>query len=88
MFPGTKTLRVLLTTRQVDLIFPQESLERLRGKLGEEIFSPVHYRVIMKLSDILQGEFFTQYVKVGNITMLSEGKIGQDNVFTLKDGWS
>lgn len=42
----------------------------------------------MTLGDILHGEFFTQYIKVGDIMMLSEGKIGRDNVFSLKDGWS
>ncbi|KAI0126213.1 ribonuclease P 40kDa subunit [Xylariales sp. AK1849] len=71
---------------KVDLILPQEALERLRTKLALDAFSPMHYRVIMKLGDILDGEFFTQYVKVGDIMMLSEGRIGQDDVFSLKHG--
>ncbi|KAI1874696.1 hypothetical protein JX265_004904 [Neoarthrinium moseri] len=71
---------------KVDLILPQQSFEKLRMKLGQDAYSPTHSRVIMTLGDILNGEFFTQYIKVGNIMMLSEGRIGQDNVFAIKDG--
>lgn len=55
-------------------------------KLAHGIYAPTYHRVIMKLGDILDGEFFTQYVKIGNIMMLSEGRMGQDNVFLLNDG--
>jgi ribonuclease P/MRP protein subunit RPP40 len=55
-------------------------------RLAQDAYSPTYYRVIMKLGDILDGDFFTQYIKVGNIMMLSEGSTGQDNVFSLKDG--
>lgn len=61
-------------------------MEKLRIKLAQDAYSPTYHRVIMKLGDILSGEFFTQYIKVGNIMMLSEGNTGQDNVFALKDG--
>ncbi|KAH8649943.1 ribonuclease P 40kDa subunit-domain-containing protein [Xylariales sp. PMI_506] len=71
---------------KVDLIVPQDAFEKLRMKLAQDAYSPGYSRVIMKLGDILDGEFFTQYVKVGNVAMLSEGRIGQDNVFSLKDG--
>ncbi|KAL2430812.1 hypothetical protein ABEF95_013579 [Exophiala dermatitidis] len=43
-------------------------------------------KVIMKLEDVVSGDFFTEYVKRGNILMLSEGQPGVDNVFSLKDG--
>ncbi|KAK9412741.1 putative Ribonuclease P 40kDa subunit [Seiridium unicorne] len=55
-------------------------------KLAQDAYVPTYYRVIMKLGDILDGEFFTQYIKVGNIMMLSEGNMAQGNVFSLKDG--
>ncbi|KAH6648233.1 ribonuclease P 40kDa subunit [Truncatella angustata] len=71
---------------KVDLILPQEAAEKFRMKLAQEAYSPTYHRVIMKLGDILDGEFFTQYIKVGNIIMLSEGSTAQDNVFALKDG--
>ena len=40
----------------------------------------------MKPSDIISGDFFTSYIKVGNIVMLSEGRSGTDNVLSLSDG--
>ncbi|KAF7538047.1 hypothetical protein G7054_g3237 [Neopestalotiopsis clavispora] len=71
---------------KVDLILPQEAADKLRMKLAQESYSPTYHRVIMKLADILDGEFFTQYIKVGSIIMLSQGDTSQDNVFSLKDG--
>ncbi|KAI7270932.1 hypothetical protein KC345_g7316 [Hortaea werneckii] len=43
-------------------------------------------KVNMKLIDLLSGDFFSQYVKTGNIVMLSEGRPGVDNVFSLHEG--
>ncbi|PWY95071.1 hypothetical protein BO94DRAFT_456164 [Aspergillus sclerotioniger CBS 115572] len=43
-------------------------------------------RVFMSLSSLLEGDFFNTYIKIGNILMISEGRSGSDNVFTLKDG--
>lgn len=40
----------------------------------------------MSLSQILEGEFFTEYIKIGDILMLSRGRNDVDNVFTLRDG--
>jgi ribonucleases P/MRP protein subunit RPP40 len=68
------------------MVVPQESLDKIRMRLAQDAYSPTYQRVIMKLGDILDGEFFTQYIKVGSVMMLSEGKIGQENVFSIKDG--
>jgi ribonuclease P/MRP protein subunit RPP40 len=40
----------------------------------------------MKLEELLQGDFFTQYIKLGNIMMLSEGRPNVDNLFCLYEG--
>ena len=40
----------------------------------------------MKLSEMLQGDFFLEYVKKGNIMMLSEGKPLVDNRLSLYEG--
>lgn len=40
----------------------------------------------MKLSQIIEGDFFNDYIKTGNILMLSEGRPGIDNRFSLSDG--
>ncbi|KAI1308136.1 ribonuclease P 40kDa subunit-domain-containing protein [Xylaria venustula] len=72
---------------KVDLILPEELLELVREKIiNDAARTPSYSRVIMTLGQVLEGDFFTQYIKIGNIMMLSEGKIGIDNVFSIKDG--
>ncbi|KAK8096778.1 hypothetical protein PG999_012722 [Apiospora kogelbergensis] len=71
---------------KVDAIVPAESVDKLKEKLNDDRFAPKYSRVIMTLGDALNGQFFTQYIKIGNVRMLSECKIGVTNVFTLKNG--
>ncbi|KAI1437238.1 ribonuclease P 40kDa subunit [Xylaria sp. CBS 124048] len=72
---------------KVDLILPEESLQLIKGGiLDDPSRIPSYFRLIMTLGQVLEGDFFTQYIKVGNIIMLSEGKVGADNVFSIKDG--
>jgi len=40
----------------------------------------------MSLQDVLAGDFYIEYVKKGDIMMLSAGRIGIDNVYSLKNG--
>ena len=40
----------------------------------------------MKPLDLISGEFFNSYIKVGNVIMLSEGRSGTDNVLSLSEG--
>ena len=40
----------------------------------------------MKLGEILQGDFFGEYVKPGNVMMLSNGNVQSDDVFSLSGG--
>jgi len=40
----------------------------------------------MKPLDLISGDFFNSYIKVGNVIMLSEGRSGTDNVLSLSDG--
>jgi ribonuclease P/MRP protein subunit RPP40 len=76
---------------------------------------PVYGHVILPLKALVEGEFFNEYIKKGNVTlnfsvssntsissfkfprdvliwisgnilMLSEGRAGVDNVYTLKEG--
>ncbi|KUI63498.1 Ribonuclease P protein subunit p40 [Cytospora mali] len=72
--------------RRVDLILPQDSWQAVQEKLLEKtLLSPSH-RVTMTLSQILEGDFFTEYIKIGDVMMLSQGRNDLDNAFTLKDG--
>ncbi|KAI1817893.1 ribonuclease P 40kDa subunit [Poronia punctata] len=71
----------------VDLILPAELLQLVQEKLLDDETRVLQYhRVIMTLGQVLEGDFFTQYIKIGNIMMLSEGKVGINNVFSIKNG--
>ncbi|KAI1179365.1 ribonuclease P 40kDa subunit [Nemania sp. FL0916] len=72
---------------KVDLILPDEVLQLVKEKILNDMGrAPSYQRVFMTLGQVLEGDFFTQYIKIGNIMMLSEGKIDLDNVFSIKDG--
>ncbi|KAL2267078.1 hypothetical protein VTJ83DRAFT_4355 [Remersonia thermophila] len=71
---------------RVDLVMPQEVFELVQEKLLRDKPAPTFSRVVMSLHDILTGDFFTEYIKNGNILMLSEGRRGIDNVFYLRGG--
>lgn len=68
---------------KVDLIIPEGIYEILHQKLAA---SPCYHRVTMTLEQILSGDFFTEYIKRGNVLMLSEGRTSVDNMFTLREG--
>jgi ribonuclease P/MRP protein subunit RPP40 len=40
----------------------------------------------MKPLDLISGEFFNSYIKIGNVVLLSEGLPGTDNILSLFDG--
>ncbi|KAI3331604.1 ribonuclease P 40kDa subunit [Xylariaceae sp. AK1471] len=72
---------------KIDIILPEELLQLVKERLLDDAARvPSYYRVIMTLGQVLEGDFFTQYIKIGNIMMLSEGKVGTDNVFSIRNG--
>ncbi|KAF6804007.1 ribonuclease p protein subunit [Colletotrichum sojae] len=71
---------------KVDLILPQECYELVLQKLVKEMAPPTFYRVVMTLGQVLDGVFFNEYIKTGNILMVSEGKTTTDTVFSLREG--
>ncbi|CAK7201772.1 hypothetical protein SEUCBS139899_004487 [Sporothrix eucalyptigena] len=84
-------IQALNFVSQVDLVLPRTCADEVQKKLAERPSMtrtrPQRYaRVVMTLGQVLQGTFFTEYVKAGSVLMLSEGRLGQDNVFSLKDG--
>lgn len=50
---------------KVDLVLPDECYELVKQKLVDERASPVFYRVVMTLGQILDGLFFNEYIKRG-----------------------
>ncbi|KAI8623657.1 ribonuclease P 40kDa subunit [Xylariaceae sp. FL1651] len=72
---------------KVDLILPEELLHLIKDNILNDVTRvPYYHRVIMTLGQVLEGDFFTQYIKIGNIMMLSEGKVDSGNVFSVKEG--
>jgi ribonuclease P/MRP protein subunit RPP40 len=69
----------------LDLILPEEVMELVQQRLNA-LDSEQYARVHMKLSDILETEFLNNYIKQGNIMMLSEGRAFIDNRFELYEG--
>ncbi|GJC80507.1 ribonuclease P protein subunit p40 [Colletotrichum liriopes] len=71
---------------KVELILPQECCEVVHQKLVKDVAAPTFHRVIMTLGQVLDGAFFNEYIKRGNILMLSEGRTTVENVFSLREG--
>ncbi|KAF2085204.1 hypothetical protein K490DRAFT_3369, partial [Saccharata proteae CBS 121410] len=69
-----------------DVILPEELYRLVRQELEGDVGTSSYARVHMPLGDVISGDFFNQYIKIGNILMLSEGRSGIDNVFSLQEG--
>ncbi|KAI0018469.1 ribonuclease P 40kDa subunit-domain-containing protein [Xylariomycetidae sp. FL0641] len=55
---------------KVDLILPNEFLHHVKSQVIDTAGrAPTYSRVIMTLGQVLQGEFFTEYIKIGTLTM-------------------
>ncbi|GAP91759.2 putative ribonuclease P 40kDa subunit [Rosellinia necatrix] len=72
---------------KIDLVLPEEVLQSIeKGLINDTARAPGYHRVIMTLGQVLERDFFTQYIKIGNIMMLSEGNVDTNNVFSIRDG--
>ncbi|KAF2430528.1 hypothetical protein EJ08DRAFT_697272 [Tothia fuscella] len=74
------------TAHTVDMILPEELYVIITEKLESDAAILRYARVYMSLLDVVSGDFFNQYIKAGNVAMLSEGRFGIDNLFSLRDG--
>ncbi|KAJ6189409.1 Ribonuclease P Rpp40 [Penicillium mononematosum] len=70
----------------VEVILPKEFYLQIKPSLESKLEKPRYARVFMAPSALLEHDFFNTYIKSGNILMISEGRSGSDNVFTLRDG--
>ncbi|CAL3963846.1 unnamed protein product [Diplocarpon coronariae] len=82
-FASILNQRFILKT---ELIVPEELYEIIRKDLVIDLPRPTYSRVILPLSALLEGEIFNEYIKRGNVLMLSEGRIDRDNVYYLRQG--
>jgi ribonuclease P/MRP protein subunit RPP40 len=87
---------------KVELILPKKLYEVIENDIESRFPMPAFSRVILPLQALLEDDFFNEYIKkgtrssnilcfsnlvmVGNILMLSEGKHGVNNVYSLRDG--
>ncbi|RSL85504.1 hypothetical protein CEP52_016121 [Fusarium oligoseptatum] len=76
----------MLSGLQIDLILPAEACDVILEQLNNTPRHPRYSKVNMTLGDILQGDFFSEYIKKGNVLMLSEGKSTVGTLFTLHEG--
>ncbi|KAK3725058.1 hypothetical protein LTR37_000568 [Vermiconidia calcicola] len=86
----------------LDVVLPRAAASSLQEHFGAEGGTLQYARVHMKLSEVIEGDFFNQYIKIGrgllqgsehstddragNILMLSEGRPGIDHGFSLSEG--
>ncbi|KAJ8602918.1 hypothetical protein MRB53_042302 [Persea americana] len=81
-----KTILQHATCHTLDLVLPQEQDKQSLAQVIET-HGKLHWcKVYMKLIDIISRDFFDIYIKTGDILMLSEGRAGLDNCFSLQGG--
>ncbi|OJD25127.1 hypothetical protein ACJ73_03507 [Blastomyces percursus] len=68
------------------LILPEEIYDSVWDSISNRIQTHQYAKVIMPLSTLLEHDFFNPYIKIGDILLISEGRSGVDNVYTLKNG--
>ncbi|WEW61568.1 ribonuclease P subunit [Emydomyces testavorans] len=69
-----------------ELILPEEVYQTAWDAIARRIGVCQYAKVFMSLSDVIEGDFFNQYIKIGDILLISEGRSGVDNVYSLRNG--
>ncbi|OJJ05690.1 hypothetical protein ASPVEDRAFT_174862 [Aspergillus versicolor CBS 583.65] len=70
----------------VEVILPKKAYSSIESSLNSKLQKLRYARISMTLSSLIDEGFFNTYIKKGNVLMLSEGRSGLDNVFSLVDG--
>ncbi|KAJ0420145.1 ribonuclease P 40kDa subunit-domain-containing protein [Aspergillus carlsbadensis] len=70
----------------VEVTLPRDVYTKIESSLDLKLQKLSYARLSMTLSSIIEGDFFNTYIKAGNILMISEGRSGLGNVYTLRDG--
>lgn len=55
---------------KTELILPEELYEIIKADFFNERTKPVYSKVILPLKALLEGEFFNEYIKKGNVITL------------------
>ncbi|KAL2850873.1 ribonuclease P 40kDa subunit-domain-containing protein [Aspergillus pseudodeflectus] len=70
----------------VEVTLPRDVYATIESSLDSKLQKLSYGRLSMTLSSVVEGDFFNTYIKAGNILMISGGRSGLDNVYTLRDG--
>lgn len=75
-------------SHSLDLVLPEEIWESVQMALeaNDRLRRPQYARLHLKLGEVIESEFLDNYIKQGNIMMLSEGRPFVDNCFDLYEG--
>ncbi|KAI5300199.1 hypothetical protein KEM55_008874 [Ascosphaera atra] len=71
---------------KVQLLLPQEDYDAAWDARLRSIATCQYAKATMPIASLLEGDFFNKYIKTGNVIMISEGRPGVDNVYSLADG--
>jgi len=55
----------ILTALQLDLLVPKSAFQVLQDELSSDLYRLQYAKVHLKLKDIIDGDFFNQYIKTG-----------------------
>ncbi|KAH8697504.1 putative ribonuclease P protein subunit p40 [Talaromyces proteolyticus] len=69
-----------------ELILPKDVYTAVWDSIRANIEPPKYAQVIMPLTSLLDGEFFNTFIKTGYALMVSEGRPGVDDVYSVQDG--
>lgn len=72
--------------RSLELVMPQELRAIILDQIDQQFKVLTYEKLIMKLEEVLEESFFNDFVKKDNVLMVSEGRPGVDNIFSLRRG--
>jgi ribonuclease P/MRP protein subunit RPP40 len=52
---------------QLDLVLPDEIWRLVQDKIKQELDGIEYHKVSMTLLDVISGDFFNQYIKIGTL---------------------
>ncbi|QGA17760.1 hypothetical protein EYB26_005436 [Talaromyces marneffei] len=81
---STISQHVLVHT--TELILPEDVYTTTWSSIREKLEKPRYIQVMMPLIALIEGDFFNDFVKPGSVLMLSEGRPGVDDKFSLSQG--
>ncbi|KAF1817212.1 hypothetical protein P152DRAFT_11552 [Eremomyces bilateralis CBS 781.70] len=81
------TFRNYTFPHTISLILPEDAYEGIQSKQEQGDFLTLSYcKVYLRPAELLEEEFFNEYMKKGSVLMRSEGREGMDTLITVTEG--